>query len=662
MPVTLEDIPDPDLGDLNHPATVRVNTESSILSPEFIQSVLAPALPEGPLYSSSSALGLALTVSNSGLPNWRGLKVPVKSHLNLHALKQMLKKYPDPWALRGSEYGWPLSRDPALPLSGVTWHNHKSCFQHLDQVNAYFDDEVKFGAIFELGPAPVKIPPPISTIPLLCVPKPPSLSKIRVCGDMSFPPGLSVNDGIPVDQYEGEAYRCRLPSIWDFIAQIREIGLENAVIAKADFSRGYRQLPIDPSDWLLQMFHLPDRGYLMDTRAILGGRPCSLFMQRFHQALAWASMNTSVSLDKSFSASTDPKQHYRACSPYIDDSLLAAHKACAASAWDNLLAVFSAANVQLSTTDDHICPPTRSMRALGFEIDLDAGTISIPVAKLEEMLAYAQNLLQSPYVTRQDLKKLLGRISRCIMVVREGRRFIGRLLLLLQGPPLPPSTRVPLPEGAKDDLKWWLTYGPFVNSKTLITLPPLPLKSVFLVDGRRDSESLPSLGGLCYHTKEFFIMKVPIEFESSPIHIIEAIALLAACRLWVHRLPGGHLIPIGSDNQPVVLAFQFGRAKEPNLASMARLLWGIFATSTSSFYLRYVPSKDNSSDGISRLNQSHVNFLMSQGWSRLTLPDSFFSLNELTPFTYQEEMQLVLHQQVNSYKKSPWPQQSNKPN
>ena len=105
MPVTLEDIPDPDLGDLNHPATVRVNTESSILSPEFIQSVLAPALPEGPLYSSSSALGLALTVSNSGLPNWRGLKVPVKSHLNLHALKQMLKKYPDPWALCGSEYG-----------------------------------------------------------------------------------------------------------------------------------------------------------------------------------------------------------------------------------------------------------------------------------------------------------------------------------------------------------------------------------------------------------------------------------------------------------------------------------------------------------------------------------------------------------------------------
>ena len=114
--------------------------------------------------------------------------------------------------------------------------------------------------MFEPGPSQDidNMPPLTSTILLLCVPKPPSLSKIRVCGDMSFPPGLSVNDGIPVDQYE-EAYRCRLPSFWDFIAQIREIGLENAVIAKADFSRGYRQLPIDPSDWLLQMFHLPDQ-------------------------------------------------------------------------------------------------------------------------------------------------------------------------------------------------------------------------------------------------------------------------------------------------------------------------------------------------------------------------------------------------------------------
>ena len=132
-------------------------------------------------------------------------------------------------------------------------------------------------------------------------------------------------------------------------------------------------------------------------------------------------------------------------------------------------------------------------------------------------------------------------------------------------------------------------------------------------------------------------MTVLPEFHDKPIHIIEAIALLAASRLWVPRLPEGHLIPIGSDNQAVVLSFQHGRAKEQSLAAMARLLWGIFATSTSSFYLRYVPSHENSSDGVSRLNLQHTEFLLAQNWTQLILPDSYFSIDESCPFQYQEE-------------------------
>ena len=110
------------------------------------------------------------------------------------------------------------------------------------------------------------------------------------------------------------------------------------------------------------------------------------------------------------------------------------------------------------------------------------------------------------------------------MVIREGRRFIGRLLLLIQGPQLPANTPVSLPDGAKEDIQWWLTYGPKLNSKTLLSLPSLPLTSVFLVDGRVDPGSPPSVGGLCYHTKEFFSMTVPSFFYDKPIHIKEAIA------------------------------------------------------------------------------------------------------------------------------------------
>ena len=117
-------------------------------------------------------------------------------------------------------------------------------------------------------------------------------------------------------------------------------------------------------------------------------------------------------------------------------------------------------------------------------------------------------------------------------------------------------------------------------------------------------------------------------------------------------MPPGHLIPIGSDNQAVVLSFQHGRAREENLAAMARLLWGVFAMSSCSFNLRYVPSKENSSDGVSRLNQSHIEFLLSQNWTQVSLPNSFFSLDETNPFSYQEETATVLHKQAPSFSSS----------
>ena len=117
------------------------------------------------------------------------------------------------------------------------------------------------------------------------------------------------------------------------------------------------------------------------------------------------------------------------------------------------------------------------------------------------MLDFAVQVLKMGTLTRHDIKQLLGRISRCIMDVREGRRFIGQLLLLLQGPPSPPNTLVQVYDSAKQDLEWWITNGPKLNAKTLLSLPPLPLTSDFLVDGTVDPNSPVTVGGLNYQTK-----------------------------------------------------------------------------------------------------------------------------------------------------------------
>ena len=264
----------------------------------------------------------------------------------------------------------------------------------------------------------------------------------------------------------------------------------------------------------------------MDIRAIFGGCPCRGFMQRFDQALTWAAVNTSVDVEPSVASLTPSSSspQFRACAPYIDDGLCVMHKACASSAWDNLLAVYKAANVKLSSTPGHISPPARILRALGFDVDCDSGTVAIPTHKVGEMVDLAKRIAARRSSTRHELKQLLGRLCRLIMIVRVGRRFIHRLLDLIRGPVQPRHAPLQLTPGALADLSWWLSHASSLNTKTFIAPSPLPLSSVFLTDGRGASrEGPPSVGGLCHTARQFFSTEVPPELNDEPVHVVEAV-------------------------------------------------------------------------------------------------------------------------------------------
>ena len=83
----------------------------------------------------------------------------------------------------------------------------------------------------------------------------------------------------------------------------------------------------------------------------------------------------------------------RSCSTYIDDSLVVANRAVMSSVWDNLLRVHKLSNVALSSTPGHLSEPSWKVTALGFEVDLDAGTVSLPEGKLGELVDMARTAL-----------------------------------------------------------------------------------------------------------------------------------------------------------------------------------------------------------------------------------------------------------------------------
>ena len=59
---------------------------------------------------------LAHRVIKSGIPNWLGCRIPVKSHWNLPMFEQLLQNYNDREVLEWLKYGFPISRADTAPI------------------------------------------------------------------------------------------------------------------------------------------------------------------------------------------------------------------------------------------------------------------------------------------------------------------------------------------------------------------------------------------------------------------------------------------------------------------------------------------------------------------------------------------------------------------
>ena len=103
-----------------------------------------------------------------------------------------------------------------------TRRNHMGARDHTKEVQDYLEEEIRRGAV--IGPFesnPFKVPIQIS--PLNTREKKGSEER-RIILDLSCPDGASVNDGIPDNQYLGEACNLTYPTIDDFIRLINQVG------------------------------------------------------------------------------------------------------------------------------------------------------------------------------------------------------------------------------------------------------------------------------------------------------------------------------------------------------------------------------------------------------------------------------------------------------
>ena len=96
-----------------------------------------------------SALEIHAFVRATGKYNYMGVRIPVKSQLNLAAWKAELTTYLDQQLLQLIEFGFPLEFNRQCPLK-FEGDNHISATEYPADIEAYIQEKCHFDAI--LGP------------------------------------------------------------------------------------------------------------------------------------------------------------------------------------------------------------------------------------------------------------------------------------------------------------------------------------------------------------------------------------------------------------------------------------------------------------------------------------------------------------------------------
>jgi len=565
-----------------------VYSVDSAVGPPGPDSVLSPVPVEGPINrlrnaktprppSLSDFQRWHNTVHASGLPNFRGCRLPVPTKLNVPAWRHYLVDYTDKDLCDLIEFGFPVNysgpRQPDVPLT-----NHASSLRYRDHVNDYISKELRLGAT--IGPLPTDFfNPPLICSPLQTVPKKDSSSR-RIVVDFSFPEFTSVNAGISTDTYLGERVRLRYPSVDDLTALVARLG-PGCLLYKSDLSRAYRQLYVDPADYHLLGFQWEGSRFA-DVTVPFGIRTGSHLCQRVTDAVRFIYGTYGYT-----------------CVNYLDDLGGADTPARAPDAFACLGRLLL--ELGLDEAAGKAVPPTTRLVFLGKIIDSVRMTIEVTPERLTDTLTELRGWSHKVGARRRDVESLLGKLQFIASCVRPGRLFISRMLLFLRRFP-DRHTCMPLDEEFRKDLAWWVTFLPTYNGISLI-----PQSGWTKADAVFSSDAcLTGCGGFLESSGEYFHAVFPaFILEQDPcINSLELLTILVCVRLWGQHWLGMRIVVL-CDNEASVTVLNSGRSRSPFLQSCLRNLW--LCAAKGQFELRavHLPGIDNRlADHLSRWNTS----------------------------------------------------------
>ena len=549
--------------------------------------------------NSDQYLRLAKMVRESGLPNYRQVRVPIKSGLNIENWRRHLTDYKDQLLIQYLEYGFPLSMSDSESLSDLNITNHFSAKQYQQAVSSYLVKERQFGAI--VGPIHKAHSYDIHCSPLLTRPK--DLDKRRVILDLSYPRGASLNDQVDRESFDASEFILKLPTVDDVVEQIIKTG-DDVTLSKIDIARSFRNLRVDPADAMKLGITWQDDVYI-DAAVAFGWVHGSAAFQRVSDAVTFIAAKAGINMVA-----------------YIDDYMIISPKTSAQRHFDTLASILT--QLGLPSNQDKQTPPCRALTCLGIKIDLDQNTLSIDPDKLASIYAECQKVASRRHLTKRAFQSLLGKLLYLHKCVSPARTFINRMLTLFRN--ASDKRRIHLNSDFHKDLAWFLAFLPRFNGITYINKPNLPYNHTLHIDA-----SLTGLGGIwnnqVYATPIFDIYGMDLKI----VHL-EMLNLLIALRLWAQQWSHSR-VRFFCDNSAVVQVVRTGKTRDNMLSLCLRNIWLITASHDIDLHIDHIQGRANIvADLLSRLyspnpvdNTLLQELLKSHIWH--SIPIQFFNLN-----------------------------------
>ena len=556
--------------------------------------------------SVSHLLHIHKEVFRSGVPNFKGVRIPIYTKVNVAFFEKYAAGFGDKRLVDFLKFGFPVG-NISLPKPQAFTRNHSSARLFDAQITKFVESGLKDNSIAgPLQASAFEHHPHFS--PLGSVEKKDTTER-RIIMDLSFPSGNSINDFIPDKEYVGEISDLHFPSIDNLISLVCVEG-PGCLLFKRDLRKAYRQLLfVDPGDLFLLGFKWKGHSYF-DRTLPMGIKPAAGACQSVTDFIRHVFQIRLVALK---------------IVNYIDDLAGAAKLDAAWKAYYELGNILMEAGIEESPSK--ASPPDVKMVFLGIEFCTVSMTVRVDESRLVEILALLVTWIRKSAASRKEIQSLLGKLSFISAVVRASRIFLARMFEFLRG--LPKTGRICLSEGFKKDVLWWHRFMPLFNGVSMIANRDWSSPdSVFATDA-----CLLSFGGYMESEKSYFYGYFPKKFLDNPkvwhISCLELLTVVVAVKLWFRSLANLRIL-IRCDNKPACDVINSGRARDPMLQSCVREL--VFLCAQGRFQIRalHIQGKVNRGpDWLSRFHEPGDNVnkflnMVGANFSRRQVDDSMF--------------------------------------